>query len=118
MSLRVQGRRRTVVDLEVPAAGPGLRVGLQPVLQKMVHGHRRADGSGDGVRGLTRYTVMGWSWLKVMVRAGLELYFHLDSTKRSRAALAWSSEMVGTLRNTQVLGSAPLRGSSSGGVIT
>lgn len=46
---------------------------------------------------LTRYTVMGWSCLKVRFLAGLELYLHLDSTKRSRASLAWSSDTLGTL---------------------
>lgn len=56
----------------------------------------RAEAGGGGRR-LTRYTVMGWSCLKVRLRAGLELYLHLDSTKRSSASLAWSSDTAGTL---------------------
>lgn len=57
----------------------------------------------------TRYTVMALSCLKVRFLAGLELYLHLDSTKRSRAFRAWSSETLGTLEEqTQAVGSTSL----------
>lgn len=87
----------TGVGLQLPAAAPALREGLQAVLQRTaVMSKVRAEAGGGGRR-LTRYTVMGWSCLKVRLRAGLELYLHLDSTKRSSASLAWSSDTVGTL---------------------
>lgn len=62
---------------------------------------------------LTRYTVMGWSCLKVRFLAGLELYRHLDSTKRSRASRAWSSDTAGTLQEHTGFGSTSLVGPCS-----